>query len=418
MFTTHRCFRVSCHSKLPDKFGALLKLIFLNLSGCSKITKLPDHLKLESLEHMNLSNCHELENLPKDFGNLQRLGFLSLSDCYKVSLLPESFCQLFHLKSLDLSDCHELRELPEYFGNLFELDSLNLTSCCKLQVLPESLCKLSKLRCLNLSYCMRLDKLPSSFGDLKLQSLDISSTVSLNALPDSITEMTSLTRFGATEGTPKVIASFRKIQKHLNFPGIIEHGVQEIENKGCSSIVKLAQLTCYQMHVSQLQNVRNPEDAEIAKLRDKSDLRQLTLRWGNQGGEGKSILENLVPPQTLDSFCLGGYMSKDFPKWMSDISSYLPSLTYLGLCDLGTCDTLPSFGQLPNLRGISMENIPNVRKIGKEFFGRGRKCIKLRSIQLWLMENLAELWTTRSGEENEEFLIPNLHHLSVFNCQN
>ncbi|KAM3335548.1 hypothetical protein ACQJBY_029820 [Aegilops geniculata] len=407
-----------CHAikKLPDKFGALLKLIFLNLSGCSKITKLPDNLKLQSLEHMNLSNCHELQNLPKDFGNLQRLRFLSLSECYKVSVLPKSFCQLVHLKSLDLSDCHELTELPECFGNLFELDSLNLTSCCKLQVLPESFCKLFKLRCLNLSYCMRLDKLPSLFGGLKLQSLDISCTMSLHKLPDSIADMTSLTRFEAMAGISTVMDSVQKIKEHLIISGKIDHIVQQIENKGCSSIVELADLTCYELRVQQLQNVKHPEDAERAKLRDKSDLRKLRLCWGTHGGKDKSVLEKLVPPRTLDYFYLKGYMSKDFPKWMSDISSYLPSLTFLGLCGLGRCDTLPPFGQLPNLRGIYMKNIPNVKKIGKEFFGQGRPCVKLRSITLELMENLAELWTTRSGEENEEFLIPNLHNLTVRNC--
>ena len=65
---------------------------------------------------------------------------------------------------------------------------------------------------------MRLDKIPSSFGGLKLQSLDISSAVSLNALPDSIADLTTLSNFEAIAGTPNVIASIQKIQKHLNFP--------------------------------------------------------------------------------------------------------------------------------------------------------------------------------------------------------
>ncbi|EMS63888.1 Putative disease resistance protein RGA3 [Triticum urartu] len=366
-----------CHGKATCVLY-LHKLRYMDLSGnrsldklptslgCSKITNLPDNLTLESLEHMNLSNCHELENLPEDFGNLQRLGFLSLSDCYKVSLLPESFCQLIDLKFLDLSDCHELMELPECFGHLFELDSLNLTSCCKLQVLPESFCKLSKLRCLNLSYCMRLVNLPTSFGDLKLQSLDISSTMYLTLLPDNIANMASLTQLEAMGGPSEVVDSVKEIKKHLIFPEIIEHDVHQIENNGYCSIVELAQLTCYEMRVQKLQNVSHL-DAERAKLRDKSDLRKLTLCWGPQAGEG-------------------------------------------------TCDTLPPFGLLPNLRTISMEKMPKISKMGKEFFGLGRTCTKLRCIHLNSMENLAELWTTRSGEENGEFLIPNLHNLSVENC--
>ncbi|PNT73556.1 hypothetical protein BRADI_2g60250v3 [Brachypodium distachyon] len=400
--------------KLPDKFGCLPKLISLSLSGCSKLTKLPDNVRLESLEYLNLSNCCRLKNLPKDFGNLQKLVFLNLSDCYKVSMLPESLCQLVHLKDLDLSDCHDLSELPECFGNLSELDSLNLTSCCKLQLLPESFCKLFKLRSLNLSYCVMLQKLPSLLGDLNLQSLDISSSSSLRDLPDSIGNMTSLTQFGVTAARPKVFNKARDIQKHLDLPGVT---VNEIDHKGHSSIVDLAQLTCRELYVVQLQNVRHPEDAERAKLRDKSDLRGLALGWGLQGGEGdRSVLERLVPPLTLEHFTLHGYMSKDFSNWMSHISSFLPSLTYLRLYDLGTCNTLPPFGRLPNLRGLSMENIPNIRKIGKEFYGKDGTCMKLRMIDLKSMGNLVEWWTTRSGEENEEFLIPNLHRVELVDC--
>uniref|UniRef100_A0A8R7PYW0 Disease resistance protein RGA3 n=2 Tax=Triticum urartu TaxID=4572 RepID=A0A8R7PYW0_TRIUA len=400
---------------LPDKFGSLPKLIFLNLSGCSKLTKLPDNVRLESLEHLNLSNCHELENLPKDFGNLQKLVFLNLSDCYKVSVLPESFCQLIHLKDLDLSDCHGLSELPGCFGNLSELGTLNLTSCSKLQLLPVSFCKLIKLRHLNLSYCMRLQQLPSSLGDLELQSLDISSASSLRVLPDSISNITSLTQLEVTSARPRVFDKVQNIKRDRNL-GLAVHTVHQIENKGFSSIVELAQLSCRELHVVQLQNVRNPEDAGRTKLRDKSDLRCLMLGWGNQGEEDRSVLEKLVPPRTLEQFMLNGYMSKDFPDWMSQISSYLPCITYLRLSDLGTCDTLPPFGQLPNLRSLFMQNIPNIRKIGREFYREDKMCTKLRRIQLKSMGNLVEWWTTRSGEENEEFLIPNLHRVDLIDC--
>jgi aquaporin TIP len=167
----------------------------------------------------------------------------------------------------------------------------------------------------------------------------------------------------------------------------------------------------------QLGNVRHPEDAERAKLRDKSDLRVLNLSWGLQGEEGKSVLEKLIPPRSLEHFVLHGYMSKDFPNWMSHISTYLPSLTFLALYNLGTCDNLPPFGQLPNLRSLVMRN-SNIVKIGKEFYGEGRTCRKLRYIGLKSMENLVEWWTTQSGEENEESLIPNLHQLDIADCPN
>ncbi|KAM3279207.1 hypothetical protein ACQJBY_046495 [Aegilops geniculata] len=400
--------------KLPDNFGSLLKLSFLNLSSCSKLTKLPDNISFPCLEHLNLSSCHELENLPIDFGHLQKLEFVNLSGCYKISMLPGSFCQLNHLKHLDLSDCHHLEELPECFDHLSELEYLNLTSCPKLRQLPESICKLFKLRCLYLSYCLSLNELPSSFGDLKLQIPHMNGLVLMSDCPDSIGDMTSLTQLVLDNPSSAMLEKARAIEKRLNLVGTVEHHVHEIESRGCSSIVDLAGLTCSELMLLGLQNVRQPEDADRVKLRDKSNIRVLKLLWENEGG--KSVLDRLVPPRTLESFWLAGYMSNDFPDWMFQISSYLPFLSELALNNLQACDCLPPFGTLPNLRRLCLLKIPNIRKVGKEFYGEGGPCMKLTILVLTLMENLEEWWTTESSKEDEEFLIPNLHHLEIMDC--
>ncbi|CAL4988197.1 unnamed protein product [Urochloa decumbens] len=411
-------------NKLPDKFGFLNNLIFLNMSRCSKLAKLPENVSLVSLENLNLSGCHEFENLPKDISNLQNLRYLNLSDCYKVSMLPESLCQLKNLRDLDLSDCHNLDVLPKCFGNLLELESLNLTSCPKLGSLPESFGTMVKLKYLNLSYCIRLRELPSSIGDLKLQVLDISAS-SLRYLPESISNMTTLTQFVVTSGHHRMFGKAQELKRCLNLPGRVVHRVQKTHTRGCSNIVELTQLNCRELLIRDLENMKKLEDAERARLRDKSCLRQLILRWNSNNSENmkngaddsKSVLERLIPPRTLEQFMIHGYLGKDFPNsWMSHISSYLPCLTYLSLTDLGECDNLPPFGQLPNLRSLYMQKIPNVTKIGKEFYGEGGTCKKLRLIQLQSMLNLAEWWTTRSGKEDEDFLIPNLHNLELKDC--
>ncbi|KAL6623474.1 hypothetical protein ACP70R_033353 [Stipagrostis hirtigluma subsp. patula] len=393
-----------CHAlqKLPDKFGNLPKLVFLNLSDCSKLVKLPDNLNLESLVCLNLSSCHELENLPKDFGNLHKLRFLTLSGCYKVQVLPESFCQLKHLKDLDLSDCHDIKELPGCFGNLSELQSLDLTSCSKLQWFPESFGYLFKLKNLNLSYCIRLKSLPSSFGNLKLQVLNRVCCFSLGAWPDSIHNINTLTQ----------------VRSEI-FERPTVHRVHKTDDGDCSSIVELGKLTCRELEVHGLENIRHPEQAARANLRDNAELQELSLQW--RKGEDRErrdaeVLENLVPPRTLEGFSLHYYSSKFFPNWMLEISSYLPCLTSIQLKDLTECDYLPPFGRLPSLRLLHMENMPNIRKIDSEFYGEEGTCKRLRVIMLDDLENLDEWWTTRSGEEEEEFLIPNLHQLAVWDC--
>ncbi|KAM3412662.1 hypothetical protein ACQJBY_004037 [Aegilops geniculata] len=405
-------------SKLPDNFHLLNKLMFLNMSSCSKLTELPDNFSLECLEHLNLLGCHELKNLPQDFGNLENLRFLNLSDCYKISVLLESFCQLKHLKDLNLSDCRALIVLPECFGDLSELESLNVTSCPRLARLPESVCKMTNLKCLNLSYCLGMLELPLSLGDLNLQILDISAGA-LGHLPDSISKMASLTQFVVTSGHPRVFGEAQEIKKSLNLPGRTVHRVR---NTGrYNSIVELGHVNCPELLIRSLQRVKRPEDAETIKLRDKSCLRQLALHWNQKNmnadaSSAESILERLIPARNLEQFMIQGYMSKGFPNWMSHISSHLPSVTYLSLFDLGACDNLPPFGQLPNLRSLYLQKIPNVTKIGKEFYGEGGTCTKLRLLQLKSMDNLVEWWTTHTGEEDGEFLIPNLHNLELKDC--
>jgi aquaporin TIP len=108
-------------------------------------------------------------------------------------------------------------------------------------------------------------------------------------------------------------------------------------------------------------------------------------------------------------------MGTNFPKWMLEISSYLPYLTSVKLHKL-TCDSLPPLGMLANLRLLSVWGMPNIMKIGKEFYGEEGACKRLRVIQLISLKNLEEWWTTQSGEEEDEFLIPNLHQLRVSSC--
>jgi Leucine-rich repeat (LRR) protein len=410
--------------KLPDEFGSLPKLLFLNLSSCSKLVKLPDNLNLKSLEHLNLSNCHKLHSLTSDFGNLRKLEFLNLCDCYKIQILPDSFCQLEHLKELDLADCHDLKELPECFGFLSELHYLNIASCSKLQLLPESFSDLFKLERLNLSYCVRLEKLCSLFGNLKLQVLDIRGCHNLRDLPKGLGNMTTLTRLRISRGHFPTLVRARDILARLKLPGSTIHDVHEKDNGECSSIVELGQLTCHALEIRQLENVKCPEEAERCKLRDNPELRELGLHWTHKSiivektkeDMCKVVLEHLIPPRILEDFTLTGYISKDFPKWMIEISTYLPYLMSIRLISLTTCDSLPPFGQLPNLRLLHLMNIPNIRKVGKEFFGEEGRCRKLRVIELKSLENLDEWWTTRSCGEEEEFLIPNLHRLHVANC--
>ncbi|XP_062193459.1 putative disease resistance protein RGA1 [Phragmites australis] len=162
----------------PSSLENLTKLRSLNLSECSKLPTLPDGLlqsfsSFSSIVDLNLSGF-ELPMLPDFFGNICSLQFLNMSKCSKLEVLPQSFGQLAYLKGLNLSFCSDLK-LLESFECLTSLQFLNLSNCPRLEYLPSSCDKLISLEYLNLSQCFGLKALPTSLPNLKrLQILEVS----------------------------------------------------------------------------------------------------------------------------------------------------------------------------------------------------------------------------------------------------
>jgi Leucine-rich repeat (LRR) protein len=162
--------------RFPASLENLRKLRFLNLSECSKLPTLPYELlqsfsSFSSIVDLNLSGF-EFPVLPDFFGNICSLQFLNLSKCSKLGLLPQSFGQLAYLKGLNLSSCCDLK-LPESFEYLTSLQYLNLSHCPSLEYLPSSFDKLSNLEYLNLSQCVGLKALPKSLSNHKKLQIEV-----------------------------------------------------------------------------------------------------------------------------------------------------------------------------------------------------------------------------------------------------
>ncbi|XP_006660544.2 putative disease resistance protein RGA1 isoform X2 [Oryza brachyantha] len=164
-------------TSFPESLENLTKLRFLNLSGCSKLSTLPIRFfesfsTLCSLVDLNLSGF-EFQVLPDFFGKIHSLQYLNLSKCLKLEVLPQSFGQLVYLKNLNLSYCSDLK-LLESLEFLTSLQFLDLSNCSRLEYLPPCFDKLSSLESLNLSQCLGLKALPESLLNLKNLHLDVS----------------------------------------------------------------------------------------------------------------------------------------------------------------------------------------------------------------------------------------------------
>ena len=134
--------------------------------------------------YLNLSGCCRIKKLPVSFGKLTRLVHLDFSNCYQVTYVSESVKSLNSLEYLDLSYCLNIGELSENLGSLSKLRNLNLShssyvcshdNCCPN---AEVLFTLTKLECLNLSSTqprpMTIKNLPEAlnrFTNLKYLNL-------------------------------------------------------------------------------------------------------------------------------------------------------------------------------------------------------------------------------------------------------
>ena len=176
-------------------------LQWLNLSGCSSLAKFS--VTSEKLEYLSLDGT-ALEELPSSVGCAKNLLFLSLTGCQILEKLPKNFYKIGLDSCVKVSNCPELKSLPFIFDTSSSITTLCLDGCSNLSKLPDnlgllsalnelslrgtsigqlpaSIKLLSKLRTLNVSHCKRLCCLPRL--PLLLQDLNVSGCTVLRTIP-------------------------------------------------------------------------------------------------------------------------------------------------------------------------------------------------------------------------------------------
>ncbi|KAJ4782613.1 Disease resistance protein RGA2 [Rhynchospora pubera] len=452
------CYNLEIFS---DYVGNLKRVQFLDLSWCLGLQRLTESIiKLIRLKHLDISNCRHIKLLPELLGNLSELENLNLSGCSEIETLPESITNLSNMLSLRLCDCRGLQTLPKLFGDLCKLELLDLSNCSGLHILPESLGNLVNLEQLNLSSCYKLEELPKSFGNLhKLRYLNLSSCYGLRMLPESFNNLENLVNLDLSyccslSELPKMVISNSKLQNlellgctslkqpttgiekivNTNMSGVVQRLPQLFECKeigegsdcGSSSIVLLGNLNKTQgkLQITHLEKVTRPGDSEKAKLCEKERLRSLALQWSTYPTRAtdstlmdENILETLKPHQNLERLTINGYSGNKFPSWAMELTSSLPNLVQIQLCNLAKCEQLPSFEKLPNLEVLEIENLPNIKKVDKDVSVGKHSFRKLQGLVLRNMPNLME-WRTTLSSKYDGHMFPKLQKFEVNKCPN
>ncbi|GMI75784.1 hypothetical protein like AT3G14470 [Hibiscus trionum] len=326
---------------------------FKNMKPVRSVLALPTSYYQRGYCYLSSKVSQEL--LPK----LKYLRVLSLSG-YFIEELSSSIGELKHLRSLNLSKT-AIRLLPQSIGSLLLLQMLILNQCKELTALPVEICKLSRLSRLDIKDTPKLQELPPGLGNL----------TSLRILPKFI--------IGKAGGL-----ALREL-KDLSLQG--------------------------QLSIIGLHNVVDIQDARIANLRHKHDLKELALEWSNdckKRDNQMKVLESLQPSKDLQHLSISYYGATKFPSWVGN--PYFAKIEQLDLIDCINCKTLPALGQLLSLRSLNVRGMHAVTKLDPEFFGNG-----FPSLEILRFENMTEWKEWISSVGNIEGF-PRLRELILHNC--
>ncbi|CAL5201622.1 unnamed protein product [Lathyrus oleraceus] len=313
---------------------------------------------------------------------LRRLRVLSLSHHRNFTVLPDSIYNLLHLRYLDLSYT-DIKSLPESICDLYYLQTLNLSSCSSLTELPVDIGKLINLRHLDMSGS-RISKMPIQIVGLEnLQTLSV-----------------------FIVGKQEVGLSLRELGKFPNIRG--------------------------KLHIGNLCNVINVSEACDANLRNKELIEELELCWDEQTHDSelcwdeqthdsqtdKAVLDGLQPSINLKKLSIGLYGGTGFPSWLGDSS--FSNMVYLCIWSCDYCVTLPSLGQLPFLKDLTIRGMKILETIGPEFYGMSgggfnssfQPFPSLEHLKFSYMSN----WKEWLSFEGSKFPFPRLKTLKLNDC--
>ncbi|CDP20801.1 unnamed protein product [Coffea canephora] len=359
-------------------------------------------------------------------------GFLEESKASSTSyvakkVVAELLLELRYSRVLSFSG-YAISDLPNSISELIHLRYLNLSGTW-LKLLPESMSNLCNLQTLRLSNCRELINLPVGIRKLiNLRHLENSNTSQLHEMPSGIDQFTSL------QTLSKVVVS--------------KHGGFRLNDLGNLSLLAGS------LAILELQNVTNVQEARDANLKNKRDLDKIVLAWNSEYDDSLSkvlqqdLLEALRPHKNLTSLEIEFYKGDKFSSWVGDSS--FSTLVKVSLRGCTHCKCLPSLGQLPALKDLSIQTMLEVKAIGTELSGENechfpllRKlcisgCPKLKSIPVLHLPSLSELnlkkcssLPTFSGLNTlriricsalsclpmDKLLLPQLRHLEISQCQ-
>ncbi|KAM6570820.1 hypothetical protein CsatB_018805 [Cannabis sativa] len=175
-------------------------------------------------------------------------------------------------------------------------------------------------------------------------------------------------------------------------------------------------------------------------MKDKKSLSKLTLRWdvssvtnNSQKGKEEDILDALRPHTSLEHLVIQSYRGRTLSKWIGD--SAFCKLASIQLMGCVGCCILPTLGQLPLLKDLSIGCCSSVISIGDDddnYKGPLFKCLQVLRISGmygmidWsfsseanfpLLKTLKLSWCPKLKVGLPGCYLPSLESVEISNCE-
>ncbi|CAL5384411.1 unnamed protein product [Camellia sinensis] len=169
------------------------------------------------------------------------------------------------------------------------------------------------------------------------------------------------------------------------------------------------------LSISCLQNITSCTDAMEAKLKEKKFIGTLVLSWDsgnpNDSESERDVLDKLQPHTKLKHLEVNRYRGTRFPEWLGDQS--FCNMVSLSLQNCEDCFFLPSLGQLPSLKHLTISGMPSITKVGPEFYGDCSLSKPFQSLETLSFSKMLD-WEEWYILDDGEF--SRLQELRVTNC--